>query len=429
MKNFKKLALGALVLFHSVGFAKNYIVLFKESEISIGSMEHGAFQSLLQNSNQKNVEQLKSWMDNRGLRAEVKNLWIARGAALTLEEINAKNLAKEAWVKGVYEDKVRRLISPSPNLVVANSLKELGEEVWGLEKIGVNKLREEFPELDGKGIRVGIIDTGIQSKHQELMNKPVLFRDFVNHIAYPYDDHGHGTHVAGTVAGNKVGVATEASIIFAKAFAAGGSSGDSSLIEAMQWIFDPDSDPSTNDFPQVVSNSWGGELDEAVLYNVEDFAPFLRAIQTWIHGGIIPVFAAGNSGKSPNGFPGGLPEPIAVGAISPKGELAEFSSRGPNLWKVGESVLTLLKPDISAPGEKITSAYPGNKYASMAGTSMATPHVTGAIALALQANPKLKFSDIKNLLLKSSEKKVDTQFGFGILNAYELVKLAKAHRG
>lgn len=429
MKNFKKLALGALVLFHSVGFAKNYIVLFKESEISIGSMEHGAFQSLLQNSNQKNVEQLKSWMDNRGLRAEVKNLWIARGAALTLQEINAKNLAKEAWVKGVYEDKVRRLISPSPNLVVANSLKELGEEVWGLEKIGVNKLREEFPELDGKGIRVGIIDTGIQSKHQELMNKPVLFRDFVNHIAYPYDDHGHGTHVAGTVAGNKVGVATEASIIFAKAFAAGGSSGDSSLIEAMQWIFDPDSDPSTNDFPQVVSNSWGGELDEAVLYNVEDFAPFLRAIQTWIHGGIIPVFAAGNSGKSPNGFPGGLPEPIAVGAISPKGELAEFSSRGPNLWKVGESVLTLLKPDISAPGEKITSAYPGNKYASMAGTSMATPHVTGAIALALQANPKLKFSDIKNLLLKSSEKKVDTQFGFGILNAYELVKLAKAHRG
>lgn len=98
------------------------------------------------------------------------------------------------------------------------------------------------------------------------------------------------------------------------------------------------------------------------------------------------------------------------------------------MWKVGESVLTLLKPDISAPGEKIISAYPGNKYASMAGTSMATPHVTGAIALALQANPKLKFPDIKKLLLKSSEKKIDTHFGFGILNAYEFVKLAKSYR-
>jgi subtilisin family serine protease len=95
---------------------------------------------------------------------------------------------------------------------------------------------------------------------------------------------------------------------------------------------------------------------------------------------------------------------------------------------VGESVLTLLKPDISAPGEKIISAFPGNKYATMAGTSMATPHVSGAIVLALQANPKLKFSDVKRLLLKSSEKKIDTQFGYGVLNAYELVKLAKTYR-
>lgn len=428
MNKIKNITILLGLLFGSLVFGKDYIVLFQQNEISIGSMEHGAFQSLLQASNQKNVEQLKSWIESRGIRTGVKDLWISRAAALSLEDAAVKKLAKEPWVKGVYEDKVRRLISPNPNIVVANSLKDLGDEVWGLEKIGVNKIRDEFPELDGRGVRVGIIDTGIQSKHQELMNKPVVFKDFVNNIAYPYDDHGHGTHVAGTVAGNKVGIATEASIIFAKAFAAGGSTGDSSLIEAMQWIFDPDHDSTTNDFPQIVSNSWGGELDSEIIYNVEDFAPFLRAIQTWISGGVIPVFAAGNSGKSPNGFPGGLPEPIAVGAISPNGELAEFSSRGPNLWKVGESILTLLKPDISAPGDKITSAYPGNKYASMGGTSMATPHVTGAIALALQANPKLKFADIKALLLKSSEKKIDTQFGFGVLNAYELVKLAKTYK-
>jgi len=428
MKFNYRIALISLCLLQSVASAKNYIVLFKQAETIISSMEHGAFQTLLQSSNQKNIDELKKWMEDRSLRSEVKDLWLVRGAALSLEENAAKKLAQEAWVKGLFEDKVRRLISPSPNLIVANTQKELGDEVWGLDKIGVNKLRDEFPELDGQGVRVGIIDTGIQSKHQELMNKPVVFRDFVNQIPNAYDDQGHGTHVAGTVAGNKVGIATESSIVFAKAFAAAGSSGDSTLISAMQWVFDPDQNPSTNDFPHVVSNSWGGELDLDVIYDVEEFAPFLRAIQSWIHGGIIPVFAAGNSGKSPNGFPGGLAEPIAVGAISPNGEIAAFSSRGPNLWKVGESVLTLLKPDISAPGEKIISAYPGNKYASMAGTSMATPHVTGAIALALQANPKLKFPDIKKLLLKSSEKKIDTHFGFGILNAYEFVKLAKSYR-
>jgi subtilisin family serine protease len=408
-----------------LSWGKNYIVLFKQAETSIVALEHGAFQSLLQSSNQKNVEQLKSWMGTRGINSEVKDLWISRGAALKLQEDAAKKLSHEAWVSGVFEDKVRQLIAPSPDLMVANSAKELGDDLWGLDRIGMTKIHAEFPNLDGRGIRVGIIDTGIQSHHPELVNKPVVFKDFINHIGSPYDDDGHGTHVAGTIAGNRVGIAGEASLIFAKAFAAGGASGDSSLIEAMQWIFDPDSDPNTNDFPQVVSNSWGGELDLDTLYNVEEFAPFVRAIETWIHGGIIPIFAAGNSGKAPNGFPGGLPEPIAVGAIAPQGEVASFSSRGPNLWKVGQSVITLLKPDISAPGEKIISTFPGNKYATMSGTSMATPHVAGAVALALQVNPKLKFADIKKLLLKSSEKKMDTQYGYGVLNVYELIKQAK----
>lgn len=428
MKKLFQVFLLSSILCAQMASAKSYIVLFKQAETSISSMEHGAFQSLLQTSNQKNVDQLKGWMGSRGIVGEVKDLWIVRGAALNLEEEAMKKLSHEAWVKGIYADKVRRLISPSLNLVVGNSIKELGEETWGLEKIGVNKLHQEFPELDGRGVRVGIIDTGIQSRHQEFINKEVIFKDFVNNIPSSYDDHGHGTHVAGTITGNKVGIASEATVIFAKGFAAGGSGGDSSLINAMQWIFDPDGDPSTNDFPHLVSNSWGGELDLETIYDVEEFAPFVRAIQTWIHGGIIPIFAAGNSGKAPNGFPGGLPEPIAVGAITPSGELAAFSSRGPNLWKLGESVITLLKPDISAPGEKIISAFPGNKYATMAGTSMATPHVSGAVALALQANPKLKFSEVKALLLKSSEKKIDTQFGYGVLNAYELVKLAKAYR-
>ncbi|NBY20844.1 hypothetical protein EBQ74_11530 [bacterium] len=80
-------------------FAKNYIILFKQSEIAINSMEHGAFQSLLQNENQKNVDQLKSWLGSRGYRSEVDSLWLVRGAVANLEAEAAKNLAHEAWVR------------------------------------------------------------------------------------------------------------------------------------------------------------------------------------------------------------------------------------------------------------------------------------------------------------------------------------------
>ncbi|MBM4317382.1 MAG: hypothetical protein FJ116_07860, partial [Deltaproteobacteria bacterium] len=131
MKFNYRIALISLCLLQSVASAKNYIVLFKQAETIISSMEHGAFQTLLQSSNQKNIDELKKWMEDRSLRSEVKDLWLVRGAALSLEENAAKKLAQEAWVKGLFEDKVRRLISPSPNLIVANTQKELGDEVWG----------------------------------------------------------------------------------------------------------------------------------------------------------------------------------------------------------------------------------------------------------------------------------------------------------
>lgn len=425
----RSLLLSGLFL-SQVVLAQSYIVMFQQSELSIASLEHGAYTDILQSTNKKSVGQLKDWLGARGYAAKpVGDLWLIRGAYVELETEAAKKLSKEAWVRAVSVDKVRQLVNPSPDLIVGNSLSEVGgEDLWGLKRIGLHKIKAEFPSITGAGVRVGVIDTGIQSKHPELGNKTVVFKDFVNNLQAPYDDQGHGTHVSGTISGNKVGIAPNVSITFAKAFTAVGAASDSILLSAMQWIFDPDGNSATNDYPQIVSNSWGGDLEGDAVYNLAQFEPYRAALQTWIHGGVIPVFAAGNSGKRPNGIPGGLPDALAVGAIQPTDEIADFSSRGPNIWKVGESVLTLLKPDISAPGVKIPSAFPGNKYATWAGTSMATPHVAGAIALALQVNPKLKFADIKELLLKTSEKKMDTSFGYGILNAYEFVKAAKLKR-
>jgi len=422
----KKFALLTLVVGQSL-FGASYIVLFKQAEVAISSLEHGGFQNLLQTANEKSVTQLEQWLGGRGEKTTVEDLWMVRGAVVTLEDASAAKLKKEPWVQGVYPDRVRKFINPKGEITVGNSLKELGEEpamLWGLQKIGLAKIRAEFPALDGSGIRVGILDTGIQSKHAELPGT-VVFKDFVNNLPRPYDDQGHGTHVSGTIAGKQVGIAPKASLLMGKIFGASGSGSDSTILRAMQWAFDPDKNPETNDYPQIVSNSWGGDLDPAATtYDLADFAPYHLALQAWIYGGIIPVFAAGNSGMNPNGFPGGLPEAFAVGATDSNGEVAEFSSRGPNLWKMGDVVLSFLKPDISAPGVKITSAYPGNKFATMAGTSMATPHVSGTIALMLQANPKLKYAAIKDILMKSAERKTDIHYGYGVMNAYEAVKLA-----
>lgn len=422
----KKIALITLIASQAV-FGASYIVLFKQAEVAISSLEHAGFQGVLQTANEKSITQLQQWLGTRGEKGAVEDLWMVRGAVVNIDDASAKKLVKEPWVHGVYPDRVRKFIHPIGEVTVGNSLKELGEDpanMWGLTKIGIPKIRTEFPTLDGSGVRVGILDTGIQSKHAELPGT-VVFKDFVNNLPRPYDDQGHGTHVSGTIAGKQVGIAPKASLLMGKIFGAGGSGSDSTILRAMQWIFDPDANPETNDFPQLVSNSWGGDLDPAATtYDLADFTPYHIALQAWIYGGIIPVFAAGNSGANPNGFPGGLPEALAVGALDLNGDVAEFSSRGPNLWKIGEVVLSFLKPDISAPGVKITSAYPGNKFATMAGTSMATPHVAGTIALMLQANPKLKYAAIKDILMKSAERKTDIHYGYGVMNAYEAVKLA-----
>lgn len=422
-----------LVLASALAKADSYVVLFKQSEIGIASLGHEAYQTLLQSGNQKSIDQLEEWLGRRNRAATpVTDLWLVRGAALELDAEQAAVLAKEPWVGGVYPDLKRRLV-PEVKPRAARAVSQ----PWGLGRIGVPKIRKEFPKLDGTGVRVGILDTGIQSRHPEFRRPTepgapasfirVKFKDFVNGLPNPYDDHGHGTHVAGTIAGLQVGIAPNVDLVVAKVFTANGFGQDSQLLAAMQWVFDPDGDPKTADFAQVVSNSWGADLaGEVIAHDIQTFELYRLAVQSWVTGGVVPVFAAGNSGGSPNGMPGGLPEALAVGALDNTDLVAEFSSRGPNLWRVGQWVLSVLKPDISAPGVDVHSAMPGNEYGLMSGTSMATPHVSGAVALALQANHKLKYGQLKEALSASSEYRADVHHGYGILNAYELVKLVQA---
>lgn len=292
---------------------------------------------------------------------------------------------------------------------------------YGLKVMKVPEFRAQFPNITGKGINVGILDTGLAVSHPEFHGKKVQFRDFsYNKKPDPYDDHGHGTHVAGTIGGIgagpvQIGVAPGVDFTIGKILDAGGSGTLQGIIEGMDWIADPDGNPSTQDAPAVINNSWGGGRPNGKLDPIANLQ--CKAIENWLSLGILPVFAAGNSGSGPSTvlLPGGCPRAFTIGATDEQDNIASFSSRGPVQWSTG----TFTKPDVSAPGVKVISANFRGGYIAMSGTSMATPHAVGVAALALQANPGIATEALAKLMIKNSidlgTPGLDNDFGYGRL--------------
>ncbi|MCX6131004.1 MAG: S8 family serine peptidase [Proteobacteria bacterium] len=397
--------------FASNVYAESYLILFKHDGLpKVSKDAHKQAMVSLKESNELRINQLFTALGVNKASIPFTDLWLVEALEMQLKPEALPQVQQLPYVDRVILNKTRQYISPDLKFVATQ------DPSWGLKRLSLPEIRAEFPEANGSGVRVGIIDTGIQSRHPEFNAKnKVVFRDFTSRLKYPYDDNGHGTHVAGTIAGINTGIAPNVNIFSAKAFTATGSASDTMLLLAMQWLYDPDGNPETDDYPHVISNSWGLDLPFAIN-DASEFELIHRAIQAWVNSDIIPVFAAGNSGAAPNGMPGGFAESIAIAAIDIDSKIAEFSSRGPNYWKVGNQVLSVFKPDFAAPGVDIYSAWPGNGYAYLSGTSMATPHATGSIALILQQTGRISVSDLKTILLESMEPKFDFNFGSGIIN-------------
>jgi len=260
----------------------------------------------------------------------------------------------------------------------------------------------------GKSVGIAIIDTGVAS-HPDLVkpnNRIIAFKDFVNNKRYPYDDNGHGTHVAGCIAGNGyssqgkyAGVAPEASIIAVKVLDQDGSGDTSNVLAAIQWVVDNKSKYNI----KILNLSLGNQANSS--YSPLDKA----AIAAWERG-ITVIAAAGNEGpkKYTISSPGICPDIITVGALDDRNTpstrddiIANFSSRGPT--KRGA-----VKPDIVAPGVDIISlAVPGQNdselYKSLSGTSMAAPVVSGCAALIHQMYPRYTNNQVKELLMSSAD--------------------------
>ncbi|MBI4872031.1 MAG: S8 family serine peptidase [Candidatus Riflebacteria bacterium] len=413
------------------GDTLSVIVLFKDPPVSqmrkMSVLGAGAREELEETMRASAKESQKDFenglMAHEGVK-DVRHFWLVNALSCRASADAIEKLASRDDVRAIVPNATIQLEPTLPGYQPRDEVVRPTSGLtytYGLQKLKIPELRKLY-NLDGQGIVVGHIDTGVDFEHPDLKGKMVGWKDFVASKPQPYDDQGHGTHTAGTIAGGQtsglaIGVAPGAKLLVAKAFSSSGSAQTDWLLGAMQFMADPDGNPATNDFPLLVSNSWGGGPGQTT---------FLEATKNWLRLGIFPCFAAGNSGPGAAtvGTPGGFLESFAVGATTDQDTIADFSSRGPVTWDGKKFV----KPDVSAPGQDVTSAKNGGGYRTISGTSMACPHVAGLIALMLQAAPGTTIDQMRDLLEKTSdelgEPGKDNVFGAGRVNAVSAAQIA-----
>ncbi|MGW9193050.1 S8 family serine peptidase [Micromonospora chersina] len=324
-----------------------------------------------------------------------------------------------------------------------------GTTTWGLDAI-------HAPEAwamgaTGAGITVSNLDSGVQFDHPALMHqyrgtKPDGTVDHnYNWMATrgtctgaPCDDNGHGTHTMGTMVGddgtNHVGVAPDAQWIATNGCC--DNSGVESLLKSGWWLLAPTdvngNNPDPSKRPHVINNSWG----QTVEHNFDDF--FQAIDEAWSAAGIFSVWSSGNTTPyaacDTVSSPGSAESAYSVGAYDSDGTLASFSRKG-------EGEGGRIKPEISAPGVGVRSSYPNNSYVEMAGTSMAAPHVAGAVADLWSYDPTLigQVEQTRRLLADSAVDVDDTEcggtadvnnkYGEGRLDLVRLLELAPRQGG
>jgi bacillopeptidase F len=371
-----------------------------------------------------------------GAAKDIHSYYVVNGIAVTATKEVMEKVASFQEVEKILPNETRQLFVPEKSAgAVLEPTAETNAIEWNIDRVGAPAVWEMG--IDGSGITVASIDTGVQWNHPALQSKYRGFDeatgqashennwfDAVRGQSVPYDDQGHGTHVTGTMVGsepngsNAIGVAPGAKWIAVKAFTAAGGT-DADLLEAGEWILAPNGNPDLA--PDVVNNSWGGGagLDEW----------YRPMVQAWRAAEIFPEFSAGNTTLTNPGGPGSVanpanyPESVATGATDINNLLGSFSLLGPSPYAE-------IKPELTAPGVNIRSSVPGSSYeGGWNGTSMAGPHVAAAIALLLQANSSLSVDELEEILLTTSIPLTDNTYpespnngyGAGLLNVYDAV--------
>ncbi|MFT4250716.1 MAG: S8 family peptidase [Candidatus Woesearchaeota archaeon] len=263
------------------------------------------------------------------------------------------------------------------------------EKQWNLQAVGIP---QAWSVNAGEGVRIGVIDTGIDYRHKEIHscfenNKGY---NFVENNNNPLDDNGHGTHVAGTVAGINTGVAPNSTLYALKVLNESGRGYESDILRAAEWAIDH----------QL-------HLLNASLGSSKSSPAEAAMIQALTKNNIVLIASAGNSADTGYMYPASYEGVISVAAVDKNNKRANFSQINDRL-------------SVSAPGVNIYSSTPNDGYRSFNGTSMAAPHVTGAAAILYAHNQE---ADIKETLMKTSKALgEETLYGAGIIQAHKAVQ-------
>ena len=292
---------------------------------------------------------------------------------------------------------------------------DLGWEsaTWGIKAINLMK-----KGYTGKGVLIACLDTGFYAPHPDFEGRNITGKSFIDGEEWDYDGNGHGTHIAGTAGGNvnsetgqRYGVANNADLLIGKVLSDAGSGSTSGIIDAIDWAIEKGA--------RIVSMSLGS----AVAVGEKPSPVFEQVGRRALEANCLLIAAAGNDSRRPDqtprpvGSPANAESIMAVAAVDEQLKVAYFSNGGINADTGG-------RIDISGPGVRVYSSYSknasGELYATLSGTSMATPHISGVAALFAEAFPDLTAAELW-LKLEKNAKQLDGQeardVGSGLIQA------------
>ncbi|NUT52183.1 MAG: S8 family peptidase [Saccharothrix sp.] len=304
------------------------------------------------------------------------------GFNVKLTEKQAKRLAADPSVEYVEQDQV-----------IHTQATQTNPPSWGLDRVDQRNLPLNSSysyTTTGSGANVYVVDTGVRISHSTFGGRAVNGYDAVDNDNVAQDGNGHGTHVAGTIAGSQYGVAKNARIVGVRVLNNSGSGTLAGVVAGIDWV------ARNHQKPAVANLSLGGGANSSI----DD------AVRRAIAAGVTFAVAAGNSNANASGFsPARVGEAITVGATERTDARASYSNFG--------SIL-----DIFAPGSSITSAWHTGDSATntISGTSMATPHVAGAAARYLSSNPSATPAQVASYLIAQSTPSKVTSPGSGSPN-------------
>lgn len=345
----------------------------------------------------------------------------------------------DSIIAKVYFPTIQQLLK-RPEVVMVEDNSEFTVTLdTSVPAIGADTVKRSL-NITGRNVVIAFLDTGIDATHVSLDDlddnlttndpKVIGWYDVVNGRPAPYDDYGHGTHCAGIAAGTGgpkkkyVGVAPGAKLVGIKVLNSNGVGTSVDIIVGIEWAI-----KNKNIYGiRIMSMSFGG-IPIPFITN-DGKSAVSRDSNRAVENGIVVTVAAGNAGPMyvTVGPPGDAIEVITVGSVNDNHILSRFSSRGP----VGEPWNTYIKPDVTAPGEDVVSAWANTKdgFVSESGTSMSTPHAAGVAALILEANNTLTANDVKSLITKNAgkdkkwplQRTPNNDYGWGVIDAYATVK-------